>query len=193
MNTAADSRPVPGRAFVRTFLLAAAACAAVLVPPGAAEEKTAGGSPRWFRGSTHMHSFWSDGDQFPEMVARWYKDQGYHFVALSDHNVLMAGERWVKIHDQKKPIPMLVFLAYLRQFKQPWVETRGRDKQMEVRLKTFDEVRAKLESPGRFLMIQAEEITGKCGEQQVHLNALNVAEPIAPQEGPTVVETLGTS
>lgn len=36
----------------------------------------------------HTHTFWSDGDDFPEMVAEWYRKRGYHFLALSDHNVL---------------------------------------------------------------------------------------------------------
>ena len=59
-----------------------------------------------------------------------------------------------------------------------------------MRLKTFDEIRKKLDEPGKFLMIQGEEITGKCGEKQVHVNALNLAEVIQPQQAPTVAETL---
>ena len=40
---------------------------------------------------------WSDGDDYPEQIAKWYKDQGYHFLALSDHNTLQVGERWVDV------------------------------------------------------------------------------------------------
>src|SRR5205814_702981 len=29
--------------------------------------------PRWWKGNLHTHSFWSDGDDFPEMIADWYK------------------------------------------------------------------------------------------------------------------------
>jgi hypothetical protein len=42
---------------------------------------------RWFRGNTHSHTTESDGDSPPEVVARWYRDHGYHFLVLSDHNV----------------------------------------------------------------------------------------------------------
>ncbi|MFM8905266.1 MAG: hypothetical protein ACKOIB_08500, partial [Verrucomicrobiota bacterium] len=35
--------------------------------------------------SGRLWIFWSDGDDFPDSVARWYKDNGYHFLALSDH------------------------------------------------------------------------------------------------------------
>lgn len=43
---------------------------------------------RWFKGNTHAHTTESDGDSPPNVVARWYKDHGYHFLVLSDHNVL---------------------------------------------------------------------------------------------------------
>jgi len=36
----------------------------------------------WYQGNTHGHSFWSDGGEFPEMIADWYKQHGYDFVAL---------------------------------------------------------------------------------------------------------------
>jgi hypothetical protein len=42
---------------------------------------------RWFKGNTHTHTTMSDGDSPPEVVAKWYKDHGYHFLVLSDHNV----------------------------------------------------------------------------------------------------------
>ena len=42
----------------------------------------------WYRGNLHTHTYWSDGDEFPEMVLDWYKSNGYDFIALSDHNTL---------------------------------------------------------------------------------------------------------
>ena len=41
----------------------------------------------WFKGNTHTHTTRSDGDSPPEVVARWYKEHGYRFLVLSDHNV----------------------------------------------------------------------------------------------------------
>lgn len=43
---------------------------------------------QWFKGNTHAHTLESDGDSTPEEVTRWYKEHGYHFLVLSDHNVL---------------------------------------------------------------------------------------------------------
>ena len=45
---------------------------------------------QWFKGNTHTHTTESDGDSSPEFVARWYKDHGYDFLVLSDHNTLTA-------------------------------------------------------------------------------------------------------
>jgi len=43
----------------------------------------------WYKGNTHTHTLMSDGDSPPELVARWYKDHGYQFLVLSDHNVFV--------------------------------------------------------------------------------------------------------
>ena len=56
--------------------------------------KTSEKADRWYRGNLHAHSYWSDGDEFPEMIMDWYKSNGYHFVVLSDHNILAQDEKW---------------------------------------------------------------------------------------------------
>ena len=40
---------------------------------------------RWFRGNTHAHTSNSDGDSPPDSVARWYRDAGYDFLFITDH------------------------------------------------------------------------------------------------------------
>ena len=40
----------------------------------------------WYKGNLHSHTINSDGDSSPDAVARWYKEQSYHFLALTDHN-----------------------------------------------------------------------------------------------------------
>lgn len=41
----------------------------------------------WYKGCLHVHSTASDGRRTPEEVLTWYRSRGYHFVALTDHNV----------------------------------------------------------------------------------------------------------
>jgi hypothetical protein len=40
---------------------------------------------RWFKGCLHTHSDASDGRRTPEQVVDWYRQRGYHFLALTDH------------------------------------------------------------------------------------------------------------
>lgn len=39
----------------------------------------------WYRGNTHAHSLNSDGDSPPDVIARWYREHGYHFTFITDH------------------------------------------------------------------------------------------------------------
>ncbi len=41
----------------------------------------------WFRGNTHTHSTLSDGEWPLERVVAFYRDQGYAFLAMTDHDV----------------------------------------------------------------------------------------------------------
>ena len=65
------------------------------VPEPVKEPERVAVAPQFWKGNLHTHSLWSDGDDFPEMIADWYKTHGYHFLTLSDHTVLSEGERWI--------------------------------------------------------------------------------------------------
>lgn len=43
---------------------------------------------RWVKGNTHAHSSNSDGNETPRRVARWYQDYGYHFLFITDHDMI---------------------------------------------------------------------------------------------------------
>jgi hypothetical protein len=130
--------------------------------------------PRWWKGNLHTHSLWSDGDDYPEMIADWYKRNGYNFLALSDHNILSKVEKWTTVG--KTPTSEQALGKYIARYGTDWVEIRETPEKKEVRLKTLEQFRGKLEEPGRFLMVQSEEITAK----NVHINATNVQELILP-------------
>lgn len=40
------------------------------------------------KGNIHTHTTWSDGDHPPQDVYAWYRDHGYNFLAITDHNTL---------------------------------------------------------------------------------------------------------
>jgi hypothetical protein len=43
---------------------------------------------KWYKGNTHTHTINSDGDSTPDEVVRWYREHGYNFLVLTDHNFL---------------------------------------------------------------------------------------------------------
>ena len=52
---------------------------------------------RWWKGNMHTHSHWSDGDDYPEVIAEWYKERGYNFLVFTEHNTLASGQVWREI------------------------------------------------------------------------------------------------
>ncbi len=153
----------------------------------AAETLEAKGSLKWYRGNIHTHSLWSDGDDYPEMIAAWYKEHGYQFLAFTDHNILHTTERWTDVERNKGKRR-----AYdkLKAKFGDWVDEREKDGRLEVRLKRFDEVRGRLAEPGRFLLIQGEEISDRFGQLPIHLNTTNVKELVPPMRGKSVADTI---
>lgn len=143
---------------------------------------------RWYKGNLHTHTYWSDGDDFPEPVVDWYKSHGYDFLALSDHNILQAGEKWLDTANLKGGAVSLE--KYRARFGDDWVEMRTVGDTAFVRLKRLDEFRPLFEEEGQFLLIKAEEITDGFEGRPVHVNATNLVELILPQGGGSVVEVM---
>ncbi|HXV63856.1 MAG TPA: histidinol-phosphatase [Vicinamibacteria bacterium] len=154
-------------------------------PEAPAPEET---SPsRWLKGNLHTHSFWSDGDDYPEPILEGYKERGYDFVALSEHNILAEGERWIDV-ESHGGVELLE--RYRHQFGDEWVETREEDGTLVVRLKTLAEYRTLFEEEERFLVLEGEEITDGFEAKPVHVNATNLRELITPQGGGSVAEVM---
>ena len=144
---------------------------------------------RWWKGNTHTHTLWSDGDGAPEYAAHWYAVRGYDFLVLSDHNILSTGERWFGVDENGRLTAERV--AQLEEiFGSGWVEERWTDGKREMRLKTLAELRAHFEQPGEFLFIQGEEITDSFEHHPVHVNGFNLEELIKPQHGTSVLDTM---
>lgn len=145
---------------------------------------------RWYKGNLHTHTYWSDGDEFPEMVLDWYKSNGYDFIGLSDHNTIAQGEKWKLI--AKSPLYQESFQKYLEKFGADWVVYKMDTGRIHVKLKTFAEYKSKMEGPG-FLIIPSEEITNSVNKIPVHVNATNLQQFIPAPNGATVAEAMQQS
>jgi len=104
------------------------------------------GSParQWYRGNTHTHTKNSDGDSYADEAARWYREHGYNFLVITDHNYLTGVDVLNQLYGAE----------------------------------------------GRYLVIRGDEVSDRCGDKPVHLNALNPEYNVLPRGGATVAETI---
>ena len=145
---------------------------------------------RWWKGNLHTHSLWSDGTDFPEMIGAWYRDHGYNFLAITEHDMLQEGEKWVNINapDPGWPPRNASTRAALPGYRErfgAWVQEQRDSGSHRVRLRGLAEYRHMFEARDSFLFIMAEEITDRGG---AHVNAFNLDAPIAPRGGATTAE-----
>jgi hypothetical protein len=167
--------------------------------------------PRWFKGNLHTHSLWSDGDDYPEMITDRYKRAGYHFLAMSDHNIMPEGQRWFALKPPAVVVGKLeqrgggaVLDNYVARFGAEWVEQRTNAAgAREIRLKPLAEYRPLFEEPGRFLMIPSMEVTSSWKRPKtattpeqtgpVHMNFTNPRTLIAPVAADNALEIMQRS
>jgi hypothetical protein len=155
----------------------------------------------WYRGNLHMHSFWSDGNDFPEMVADWFKRNGYQFIAFTEHDQHQTGERWFRCDPETSQGQAAaqgeLLDRYLQRFGEDWVKQRESNGVTEVLLKQLFEYRHLFEESERFLMINGEEVTTTWGQRdkgQTHwINVFNTPSAIPPQhaENGTSIDGMG--
>ncbi|WP_439627260.1 hypothetical protein [Gemmata sp.] len=188
----------PGTRSLSAVVLSAAAFALALsvrtpggdgaAPRPAAEIPAPSPAPAYWKGNLHTHTLWSDGDDFPEMVTDWYKAHGYHFLALTEHNVLAEGEKWSDA--ESTPTRTLAVKKYAERFGPRWAEFRTLGDKKQVRLKPLSEFRSHFEEPGKFLLVPSEEITHSFAKRPIHMNGINIRDPLKPLDGKDAVETI---
>jgi hypothetical protein len=144
-------------------------------------------APRWWKGNTHTHTLWSDGDDFPEMVAEWYKRNGYHFVSLTDHNTVAIEHKWWPV--PASGIGRDAYDKYRARYARSIEERRTGDT-LRVRLRRPSEYAPEINQPGRFLLVRGEEITQYLERRGAHMTALNLVDVIPAQPGANLVEML---
>ncbi len=85
-----------------TYRLAPVCIVAICVVSAAVRPPAAQNLPptsgRWFKGNTHTHTVNSDGDSTPDEVVRWYREHGYNFLVLTDHNYLTSVDGLNAVH-----------------------------------------------------------------------------------------------
>ncbi|MBM4075008.1 MAG: hypothetical protein FJ267_05120, partial [Planctomycetes bacterium] len=157
-------------------------------PQISANSLNANGSLKWYRGNLHTHSHWSDGDDYLEMIALWYREHQYDFLGFTDHNTLADKEKWVEV--EKTRGGKVAYDKLKARFPNDWIDERMIDNRHEIRLKRFDEIADKFSEKDKFLLIQGEEISDLFGKSPIHLNASNLVAAIPPLGGTSVTDAI---
>lgn len=152
----------------------------------------------WFKGNTHTHSLWSDGNDFPEMIIDWYKSRGYDFLALTDHNILQEGDKWMDLEAIKKRQRALgrdAVSKCVARFGKDWIQWETRKEKKGIVMKTLEQCRAEFEELGKFYLLPAEEVSNSASKKPVHINALNISGvvPAVKDDEATVADVMQQS
>lgn len=127
----------------------------------------------WYRGNTHTHTLWSDGDAAPEWAVAWYKENGYDFLSLTDHNVVLHGEKTFPVAADSRLTEQRIEQLH-EKFGHDHVHLEAdRSGTNVMRLKTLEELRDQFAERGKFLLVEGEEITGR-----THVNGINIRKRI---------------
>ena len=178
----------------RAFVGQATAATMFAASGGIADKRT---GKRWYRGMLHMHTHWSDGRALPEQAVAAYKNAGYDFIALSDHNRFQDNpDKWMAVGTGKekgwppKVVHPECFKAYVEKFGRKMV--RERDGKTEVRLATYTELKKMFEVPEKFLLLPGVEITtdAKATGQTyaMHMNVIGIDDIIERAKKAKLIE-----
>ena len=182
----------------RTFVLSGAAFAIMQGRAAGHDAGTRRGAKRWYKGNLHAHTFWSDGNAFPEEAVAWYKSRGYNFLGLSDHSMFQdEPDSWIaavgdkeppfKPEWAKKPSRRYIFTAkrryfddYLKAFPDAKIRADANGR-LEARLSTFGELSRRFNAPGDFLLLPDVEATRAVQYSdgrlhQLHMNYVNLPQ-----------------
>src|SRR5262249_48874198 len=122
----------------------------------------------------------------------------YQFLVLSDHNIMLDGEKWRKVGTGKAEATPEHVAELQKKYGESAVELREKDGAREMKLKTLAQLRKQFEEPGRFIFIPGEEISdkfvekvdGKTVSRPIHHISMNHERLIAPPGGTSVRDVL---
>ena len=80
------------------LLMLLLAFASAIAPIRSRSQTSAKPRLNWYKGNTHTHTLNSDGDSTPDEVVRWYREYGYNFLVLTDHNFVTSVDGLNALH-----------------------------------------------------------------------------------------------
>jgi hypothetical protein len=91
-----------------------------------------GSTLRWYKGNTHTHTINSDGDSTPDEVVRWYREHGYNFLVLTDHNFLTSVDGLNAVHGANEKFLVIKGEEVTSSFQSKAVHVNGLDVSTQI-------------------------------------------------------------
>jgi hypothetical protein len=161
------------RRFLTALLVGTLALCATLfaqqTPPAGAPGAAARRAGAWYKGNIHTHTIATDGDSAPDQVVRWYREQKYNFLVLSDHNTVVNVDGLNALYATSELV--------------------GADRRVDVPFNPFMLIRGE-EVSDKFSPEAATPGERDLQSKEIHLGALNVPMAVAPQGGTSVADTI---
>ncbi len=86
----------------------------------------------WYKGNTHVHTLNSDGDSTPDDVVKWYRENGYNFLVLTDHNFLTKVDALNALHGADKQFLVIKGEEVTDRFGDKPIHINGLDLEKEI-------------------------------------------------------------
>lgn len=149
-------------------------------------------SVRWYKGNTHAHSYWSDGNDFSENVVEWYKTHGYDFICLSEHNILADVDFWKPVSATPPPrmVKQIWYDRYLEKYGKNWVVYKTDSSGLQVKLKKLSEYAPLFAEKNKFLIMPAEELSATYGGKPIHMCYVNIRYAMQPLTGSSKTDVI---
>lgn len=145
----------------------------------------------WKKGLLHNHSMASNArgpTQFqssnapPEYVINLYKNKGYNFVSLSEHNIIAKNDKWVEILSSKispgDNFNLDILNKHLEILGEDFYDIKHKNKKTFLKLKSLKNLANKFNEKEKFILITSAEVIAK----KVHMVLVNHTDEILPIE-----------
>lgn len=149
---------------------------------------SADGAPLyWFKGNTHAHAKirlgeWTHGDATPEQVVRWYREHGYHFLSITDHNIWSDGSAPTGADGNQADFLVLAGMEVTSDHRYPGVIQEGERKIHSTALGGNAPVDWQFQDPRPSAVIRAQSERIKSTGGLIILNHPNYRFQLTPQD-----------
>lgn len=141
----------------------------------------------WYRGNTHTHARFSDENDTNDVpeIAGWYKDAGYDFLLLSEHNDHVA-KKQIFCHNEAADLPNFIILCGLELSEIRHLTALGIDRYIGDETSLQDGVNKTIAAGGVPILNHPEDpvITAKEFISTQGLNHLEVYNGGRPEDTP---------